>query len=1811
MRMLEFSAPWSVLFILGVLLIVARSPVYSADCNGNDVDDVDDIAAGSSDDCNSNGIPDLCEGAPVPLRSLSSVFVDGFVRNTLIGDFDIDGLSDWAIGFSGGLALYLNDGGGDVETYEMRVFPVEGRSIEWGAGDFDVDGDLDVVALEKTGLALLANRGNGTFEAPLLVSVSEDLTTLGVGDVSGDGAADLVVTDRGRLAVLALVNHGDGTFEDAAEYSVGQVPRLALGDLNRDGALDVVTANQFTDDLSILVSRGDGTFSPAITLGSGGDSPLRLAVDDFDDDGRYDIVVANRSSVAVLRNETAKLTVEPSFSQPMLFFPEAGGPTALATGDVDDDGDVDVLCAFTRPITVLAFLGDGAGFFESAATIQTEIKTGFLRSADLDGDTAPDLIISPTTRNNVSILWNEPFSGSSPLVFRDALTVRLPGDPHTAALADVEGDGDLDLVAGNNNEGISVYRNDGAGTFAAPENYPTGAAGLGNSFSIAVTDLDTDGDPDIASADNSASRVQILLNDGSGVYGPPMSFRTGASPFHVTTGDFDADGHVDVASANESHNNITVLYNDGNASFVASQNIDAGIRPVSLAAGDLDGDGDLDFAVSNSRSSDLSIIENEGARRYRPAVSKPLFAASSFVRMDELDGDGQVDILSASPADRSVSVFFGVSSLTVGAPQVNSVHTFPYSFVTHDLDVDGDLDIVTISEQGDSVSVLVNGGDRTFALSDPLRVGDGPRYVAAGDIDADGDGDIIGANRVARTLSILLNDTSSRERTTFFETVCTAADFYAISVPAGRSAGSGRIGKYIVPARDDLSLLPALFQNTNLFVLHEDFLRDQFSDRFAGLSGADYDQLVGRRATRDYYAGFLRERRTRDGVLYTVSVVADTGFDPHEVLTLDEVRAVYDRVAASFHLRPLAYEPLTQLDREQAAGWGKAPFSVFVDEEVNELLYEPYTLATGFGRIRLLTLGEFEKANQSGLFTFQDVLIIDQAPRDIEGVVGGVITGAPQGTLSHVAIRTARRGTPNAFVSGAHDSFRAYDGKLVRLQVFDTEYFVDEVTIEEAEAFWASNRPSLNAMPQIDTEYGGLDALAEIDLEGIGADPVARHGGKATNFSRLQVVLNGEYATYQEPGFSIPMRYYLDFLTSNTLIVDGRTLNYDEYLRGLLAASDFQTDSRQRFETLERFRDLVRSDGVVDSELVARLAVRIEEVFGRTTTMVRFRSSSNVEDALVFNGAGLYESTSVCAADTLDIDTPDASYCDASRENERTIERALRKVWASLWTFRAHEERTFFQIQPETAAMGILVTRAFLDEAANGVAFTGNPSDGNDKRYVITAQIGEASVVSPLPGTIDERSLLEVVDGQVIEITRSRKSSLVPPGAVVLTDAQLRELGALMAFVEQSFPLDLEGHEPQEVLLDFEFKIEPGGSLAIKQVRPFLIPSTSAPNPVFELEIPPGTTVCAVFSEERVGRPPITEYETKSQVRLRAGHHQLTTGSESFTADLIDEVLRGPAMVRVEKDGPGQVGLQRIAGGGNETIYRFRYEQRFTLPTGESFEVVIAALEFRARGATPLVDSVLLNDEFITSSLSMQGSLEGQPVNSYSSCTYDELPLWLVEAHLDGELSLELTERFLPSPRQVSTGPASVLRAQVVLGDMRQTITDYWRLVYAARRHNQDVRYWVILEPSVELSGLPAPVHVIELAAPELPTKPEATVTYLGDDFRPLAPERSASFAKNSIDSGSKANFVRGDVDGGGTIDVTDALSLLNFLFQNGNRPPCAKAADADDSGRLDILDAIRIVDAIVGRSALPAPVVCGVDPSQDPLECATSSACQ
>jgi phosphoenolpyruvate synthase/pyruvate phosphate dikinase len=160
-------------------------------------------------------------------------------------------------------------------------------------------------------------------------------------------------------------------------------------------------------------------------------------------------------------------------------------------------------------------------------------------------------------------------------------------------------------------------------------------------------------------------------------------------------------------------------------------------------------------------------------------------------------------------------------------------------------------------------------------------------------------------------------------------------------------------------------------------------------------------------------------------------------------------------------------------------------------------------------------------------------------------------------------------------------------------------------------------------------------------------------------------------------------------------------------------------------------------------------------------------------------------------------------------------------VWASLWNAKAYEERAFYSIDQREVAMGILVDTRSKNERANIVAFSGNPLQRGDPRYLINAQVGELDVVAAAPGVWPEKELLHLASGEVTQIERARGSTELPEGQWVLSDTLLQRLGAELSTIVERFPLDYELPETSRVMLDTEWKLNEDGRLIVKQVRPW------------------------------------------------------------------------------------------------------------------------------------------------------------------------------------------------------------------------------------------------------------------------------------------------------------------------------------------------------------------------------------------------------
>jgi hypothetical protein len=603
--------------------------------------------------------------------------------------------------------------------------------------------------------------------------------------------------------------------------------------------------------------------------------------------------------------------------------------------------------------------------------------------------------------------------------------------------------------------------------------------------------------------------------------------------------------------------------------------------------------------------------------------------------------------------------------------------------------------------------------------------------------------------------------------------------------------------KWLMPAGPE-ARLPTLFANSQVWDLHSTMLATAFPEQHPGITQREYSRMV----LEDppvYYSGNISVFLRSDGSTFLGFIVWDDPADASTTQTYQEVLEVWKELDNCTDLGPLTFVPNSRNQEDAAADWD-APFAIAGRDD--SIPYEVYSPGEAFGTLRLQPLDELAQAEEDASFGWQDILVFDEAPLDLERIVSGIVTGSRQGELSHLNVRSAARGTPNCYLRAPFDALADWEGQLVRFECGQDDWDVRSATQAEAEAWWEDIRPDPVTVPTPDFQTAEIVGLLQVDTSSASAREaaVAAYGSKGSNLATLYQRID---ADLQLNGFLVPMALYGEQMAQGGLQERIEALHVDE---------GFLSDPAQRRQDLASLRADIRASEV-DADTVQALYDAIVAAEGSDTVMVRFRSSSNAEDSLEFSGAGLYDSTSVCAADSFDGDDEGPSLCDPDQPKERSIERGLLKVHASLWKVAAWEERAWYGMDQLEVAMGVLVDTRSKDEQANIVAFTGVPSDPEDERYLVNAQVGWLDVVSAESGVWPERALLELSSsGQVTGIVRVDSSSEADE---VLSDARLEELGEALWTVEDVYP------SQGSAMLDTEWKVLEDGRLVIKQVRPF------------------------------------------------------------------------------------------------------------------------------------------------------------------------------------------------------------------------------------------------------------------------------------------------------------------------------------------------------------------------------------------------------
>jgi len=362
----------------------------------------------------------------------------------------------------------------------------------------------------------------------------------------------------------ATPNIGDSVaFTLASSPATGSYPySVAVGDFNGDGKLDLAVANVCGSDptcnslsgtVSILLGDSKGNFTLASTLATGG-WPTAVAVGDFNGDGKLDLAVSNCT----------------------------------------------ILHCNGAPSEVSIFLGDGTGNFTLASSPPTGNWPVAVAVGDFNGDGNLDLAVANGGAGSASILL-----GDGTGTFTLASTPYVGADPWSLAVGDFSGDGVLDLAVvdlGTNN--VVIMLGDGTGNFTLASSPATGNYPV----SVAMGDFNGDGNLDLAVANYYGNTLSTLLGDGTGNFTLASSPAAGAWPTAVAPGDFNGDGILDLAVTSQSTATVSVLLGDGTGNFTLASSPAAGWGPYSVATGDFNGDGKLDLAVADNGGGTVSIV---------------------------------------------------------------------------------------------------------------------------------------------------------------------------------------------------------------------------------------------------------------------------------------------------------------------------------------------------------------------------------------------------------------------------------------------------------------------------------------------------------------------------------------------------------------------------------------------------------------------------------------------------------------------------------------------------------------------------------------------------------------------------------------------------------------------------------------------------------------------------------------------------------------------------------------------------------------------------------------------------------------------------------------------------------------------------------------------------------------------------------------------------------------------------------------------------------------------------------------------------
>jgi len=579
--------------------------------------------------------------------------------------------------------------------------------------DINNDGLLDSA---RTGLSVARALIGGSFDVPVTspATGTRIVTDTLYVKLDGDAFPDAVVVDLLTNRVFTYRGVGDGTFVPLnVDLGISSPSAIALCNLNGDALSDIAIFSQNGRGVDLHLNNGDGTLTRLVTVTTNaygiGNS---FAMADLNEDNRDDIIVGYAANAVVF------LTQPNGSYGPAQPYAVGSGPAAVAVGDLNDDGRLDIVTANASTDDVSVLIASAPGVFLPQVRYPVGDNPRQLRLARLRSGGPLDAVVSLNGVDYQTIL-----PGAGDGTFGPRYTVGA--GTTLSAIHDWNHDGKLDLVGTVNSSGGLVILGNGDGTFDArlqivPTNNPPTL--------VTTVDLNGDGKLEFVGLQTQLNSVDIWEHAAvTGTNRLLASIVVGTRVTGYTSGDFNGDGRIDLAVTTQTNsfgvrgsNQVVILMNTGNFAFQDAGHYPMEVNANSIVTADFDGDGDLDLAVNLGGGtlvggSRIVSLRNTGAGVFQTGVPIAVGNTLSAMLPVNAEADARTELfLRGSRLVGNASVnFLEVFALDAGGGWTNRQTLVSTNFVSSQQ---------VVSINGDSYPDLVVLQQKTTGLGGSLRM---------------------------------------------------------------------------------------------------------------------------------------------------------------------------------------------------------------------------------------------------------------------------------------------------------------------------------------------------------------------------------------------------------------------------------------------------------------------------------------------------------------------------------------------------------------------------------------------------------------------------------------------------------------------------------------------------------------------------------------------------------------------------------------------------------------------------------------------------------------------------------------------------------------------------------------------------------------------------------------------------------------------------------------------------------------------------------------------------------------------------------